>query len=663
MPENQSHLRDLVIACLEYSPKAIFFLRLARNRALKMGTRWRIVFLENTHPSQAPDKTAQDKMHRMLSLAAKMGGEVRHITTENPEQTTIKILEEEKNNIALLLLGEKESHKSLWLPTPTESVIRHAQKLLIPIELVPLASNLNYQRSLREKWREFSPLSIIYGLLAVGIAYMTALGLREYLSPALFRLNSQNIGLLFMTACAFSAGRFGLISGIIASIISFLIINCVLTTHYYEVSLSSVTDLLNMSIFLFAAFLISFFTSRTRDFAENAAKREVSTQVLFNLYRITANVSSRRQALEKLHGHLSNTLKMDIAFFFPSPSNPEAVELTYPSEIALNETDRQALEACWKEMKTTGLSSPFYGSALWRFKPMIAQEGMIGVMAVKPHAKLYLDSWFGSMLMTIADQVATIIEHIDLTHAMETSMISEEREKLRSMLLSSISHDLKTPLASIIGALNIYRSHSNKIDAQKCKSLIDTALGEAERLNNFITNILDMTRLESKKIEFKYGWHDPREILYDVMKRMENRTRYHKTIVHAFKDNVEVYMDAMMTGQVLQNILDNACKYTLPGTTIELRLIIDDEKGFLYEIRDHGSGIPPENMHKIFDKYARLHRRDSQVAGTGLGLAICKSIMEAQGGSIIAANHQDGGSIFTLRIPKWRTAYDTRQYA
>jgi two-component system sensor histidine kinase KdpD len=295
---------------------------------------------------------------------------------------------------------------------------------------------------------------------------------------------------------------------------------------------------------------------------------------------------------------------------------------------------------------------------------MLAPSGEIGALGVRPRTRTQLDAWFGRLLTAIADQTAAIIEHIELERSMEATRIREESEKLRSMLLSSVSHDLKTPLASIAGALSIYHKQGKRLTEEKRETLIETALGETERLDNFITNILDMTRLESGKVAFRQDWYDAQNFIHDVMKRLEHRLRQHQVIIypHPTKE-IEVYMDLMMMEQVLQNILDNACKYTPPGTLIEIRCNGEDGKEFFCRVHDHGAGLPADRLDHIFDKYARLQMKDSQVAGTGLGLAICKAIMEAHGGSVTAANHPEGGAVFTLRLPKWRKAKTTQYVA
>lgn len=659
--DNKPQKRDLVIACLADHPKAMILLRTARNRAAHIGGRWRIVFVETPALSNLNEEV-QERMLRLLTLATQMGGETVHITAENYKKAAEAIIGGEKEAVASIIIGDAERRSGIKLRrTLSEAVVDYAKRKRIAVEIVHIAGH-NYRYSLLERFSLFHPTHIFYALLSVGVAYAGAFTLQAILPPALFRINNQNVGLLFMTACAFSASRFGLIPGLVSSLTSFFLINYSLTIPRYHINFSNVTDLLNMGIFLSAALLISFFNGRTRGFAEKARKRELNTQVLFNLYQITSDISSRQQALEKLQEHLTRTLKMEVAFFIPPAINPDSIEPTFPVGILLSDTDIKALELCWKEMKTTGLCSPSFRDSAWRFNPMLAPSGAIGVIGVKPRYSNQIDVWFGGMLMTIADQVATIIEHIELARTMEATRISEEREKLRSMLLASVSHDLKTPLASIIAALNIYRSHGKLLDEKKCNSLIETAISESERLDSFITNILDMTRLESKKINFARSWCDPTSILRDVMKRLEYRLRKHKLVLHPLGKKIEVFMDYMMIGQVLQNIIDNACKYTPSGTLIELRMIADIKGGFSYELRDHGKGIPAGKMEHIFDKYARLKMRDSQVAGTGLGLAICKAIMEGQGGYISVANHEEGGAVFTMTMPEWREHDSSKEY-
>ena len=647
---------NLVLVLVEDHPKGILLLRTARKRAAERNCKWRAVFIETTAQHMRSEDDSQERILRLLTMAEQMGGESEHLEVATVQHGLELLCAREKARLSLIIIGNagQSGLFSRFKMMPWKHAI-HTISQLAQVEIVPLSGPL-YQQSFWEKFklRAIRPRYLAYALASVAVAALGAAVLEHSLPPALFRINEQNIGLLFMIACAFAASRYGLLPGLIASAASFLTVNYYFSLPYHVLKFGTVTDTLNMAIFLSAAVLISLFTSQTRGYAEKATKRELGTQLLFTLYRTAATSSSRKQAIEKLHRRLERMLNVDVAFFMPPPLSPERIELATPDTLELQEPDRNALHTCWHESKTTGVASPYDLGATWRFEPMIASGGEIGVIAVRPRKKTRMDAWFGRLLTAIADQTANVLEHIDLERSIETTRIGEEREKLRSMLLSSVSHDLKTPLAGIIGALSVHQSLGDRLSIEKRNDLLDSSLEEAQRLDSFITNILDMTRVESGNIKFKQEWYSVQSMIDGVRKRLAHRLKQRKLIVHPFPPEMEVFLDVVMTEQVLQNLLDNACKYTPEGSSIEILCVADHDKGFVCSVRDHGEGLPPEKIAQAFDKYARLHKQDSQVAGTGLGLAISKSVIEAQKGWIVAGNHPDGGAIFTFLLPQWR---------
>ncbi len=660
METNPSSSRQLIIVYMENHPKAIMLLRAAKKLAAERQCKWCAIFIETPTKPQNIDEQSRERIVRLRSMAVQMGGETVYIEAETLEKGMAIILEKEKNRLELVMIGGSNNRvkKSMFLSNPAWLNLAQVASRYTQVEIVPLTGQ-PYKTSLREKFYvhivriEYA----VYALAAVGVAYLSALILQIILPPALFRINDQNVGLLFMIACAFVAGRYGLMSGLVASIASFLTVNYYFTLPYHMLKLETVTDLLNMGLFLFAALLISLFTSRTRGYAQKATQQERGTQALFTLYRVASESHSRDEALSTLQKRLEMMLEVNVAFFIPSIAYQSNIEPAFPENIKLEEADRKALNESWSEMKTTGLGSPFNPGTMWRFEPMLSSVGEVGILGVKPHGGKKLDAWFCRLLSAIADQTATILQHIRLERSMEEARMREEREKLRSMLLSSVSHDFKTPLAGIIGALSVFRSLGSKLPQPKRDELIETAIEEALRLDSFITNILDMTRLESGSVNFRMEWYHAEGMVENVMRRMHARCSKHAVIIKPCPNDIEVCMDTLMTEHVLQNVIDNACKYTKPGTSIEISCTIDEQIGFLCRIRDFGAGIPSQNLGLIFDKYTRLEKKDTQVAGTGLGLAIAKAVMEAQGGWISAQNHPEGGAMFTICLPKWRRSH------
>ncbi|MDE3060340.1 MAG: DUF4118 domain-containing protein [Pseudomonadota bacterium] len=651
--------RNLVIASIEDHPKAILLLLAARRLAREKGMRWQAVFTETPGRMGMKDGS-QERMLQLFTLAGQMGGEGIRIEAENIEKGLALLLEKEKNQVGWVILGstEGESHSRFGIHTPAwMRLVRLASKYS-QVEIIPL-SGQPYHQGLSEKLglHALRPLYFFYTLLAVGVAFLASLLIGNLFPDTAYGARDKNAALMLMVACAFVAERFGLMPGLLASVSSAMIVDYYFTIPYRDLSLVTATDIVSLLLFLSTTVMVALLTSRPKDYARKVAKRELGTKALFTLYRTASTAFTREQALEKLQQKLAHMLEMEVAFFLPSS---ERIEAAFPAAVELAPEDRKALDLCWSETKATGLASPEGQEAAWRFEPMVASGSVIGVMGVKPRSRSQLDAWFGQFLSAIADQTASIIQHIDLERTMQETRLREEREQLRSILLSSVSHDFKTPLAGIIGALSVHRSLGERLTPQKRAELIDSAIEEAQRLDSFITNILDMTRLESCDIRFRKEWYSFEAMVAEVTRRLKHRLRQHQLAIDLCAPDVEVYADIMMTEQVLQNVLDNASKYTPPGTCIDISCQLEPNGRLICFVHDHGPGLPPDRLNHIFDKYARLHKKDSQIAGTGLGLAISKTIMEAQGGSIVAANHPEGGALFTLCLPQWRRLDQTK---
>ncbi|MBY0354735.1 MAG: hypothetical protein K2Q12_03290, partial [Rickettsiales bacterium] len=429
-----------------------------------------------------------------------------------------------------------------------------------------------------------------------------------------------------------------------------------LTAPYQSFEISTVNDLLNLSLFFALALVISLIGAASRWDSENARIRERRSQAFFQINRLTNNAQTMDEAIQILHRTLSEMLEMDLAFFLPAVLNRELIKHVFPHDMKMSDETQKALEQSWREKKTTGIGTPDRYHTSWRFEPMVTHHGDVGVMGFKVPRHSHVDVSFGRLTGALADHCATIIERVEMARSIEASKLHDEREQLRSMLLSSVSHDLKTPLASIIGSLSVYHSMRDRLPEERLQMLTQTAFEEAQRLDSFITNILDMSRLESGNVTFKKEWVDPIELLLRVRKRMRQRLDGRVVTIQPSIEAIEIEVDVMMTEQVMQNILDNAIKYSPKGSEISISMFTT-EQGFCIEVRDRGKGIPEEKHEMVFDKYSRLKMEDSLVAGTGLGLAISKKIIDAQEGSISITNHSEGGAIFALNFSRVRHVY------
>jgi two-component system sensor histidine kinase KdpD len=247
-----------------------------------------------------------------------------------------------------------------------------------------------------------------------------------------------------------------------------------------------------------------------------------------------------------------------------------------------------------------------------------------------------------------ASQAAVAIERAQLVEQTRQTQVLQATEKLQTALLNSISHDLRTPLVSITGVLSSLQD-DGVLDEAARRNLIDTARGEAERLNRLVGNLLDMTRLEAGALRMKQEPCDLQDVIGSALERLSERVADRPVTLHSDPDLPLIPMDFVLIVQVLANVLDNAIKYSPPAAPIE---ITASYVGAFAEIAvaDRGVGIPHDDLARVFDKFYRV-QNPNNAGGTGLGLSICKGIVEAHGGFIVAENRTGGGTIVTIGLP------------
>jgi len=649
----------IVLACIDSYPKSKTLLRIAANKAAEKNCSWAVIYIE-TAAHYKLNQEGREQVLQCLKLAEEMGAKTFHIEGKNVANSIISFATESKKShspVKYIVMGK---HSKDGLLTRLRcSIIRKVEKNLshhgIEVQKVPISLK-NYIPKWFERlsFKDISIRGIIFAFISVFGAYILSESLQASIPVVEWRINSYNVTAFFLIACVITSLRHGLLPGLLSAILGFTIMNYFYVPPLHRFGFEHFGDGISLSIFLFAAVMLSIMGSYSRASNEALVNKEKRSQLLYQINRIASEAHSKKHALLLIHDELEKVLGMKVAFFMPGNFNQPIINRVFPKDIKLIETDQKLLNNCWDKIKTTGFGADRQFKTKWRFEPMVTAHGEIGVMGIEIPSHIKLDSSFGRLCFTIADQVASITERIDLTYKINQAQITAEKEQLRSMLLSSVSHDLKTPLASIIGALSVYErmDKSKKLTPDIAKELIETALNEAQRLDSFITNILDITRIESGDIEFNLQWECSLTPVEAVRKRLKHRLNNHELIIDV-DDSKDIEMDLMLTEQVLQNVLDNAIKYSQKGNEIKI-YSQSNKDGYSYIIRDYGIGIPPEKLDAIFDKYERLKHTDTVVAGTGLGLAICKAIMEKQNGDIYARNHPDIGVEFVISFPKTR---------
>lgn len=659
--------KQTILVFVNAHPKSHVLIRTASNTAKENNLDWIAVYIE-TPDHIALDSEAQARLLRFSTLAERLGGQFHQVESKTVIDGIVAFAEgyiESGKTIKNVIIGQssEEGFFAELRASLAERAARELRHVDTAVQIFPLSGNF-YTPSWFERFlfREINFAEIGYAVLFVALALLATETLRYFVSTTEWWINEHNVMGFFLTACVITALRYGLTPGLVSALLGFTTINYFYSAPFYNFGIANSADGVSLSIFLVTALIVSLMGAYSRASNKALIRKERRSQALYSVLRIATTANTRTEALRILHEELSKLLELKVAFFTPSLMRPNEVSMVYPEDIELSENDKNALNHCWTHTRTTGLGSLNRHDSNWRFEPMITSKGDIGVLGIKINDNTIIDASFGRLITALADQAASILERIELTKLMSESRMREEREKLRSMLLSSVSHDLKTPLASIIGSLSVYKRmrKSERLSPEIADELTETALDEAQRLDSFISNILDMTRIESGEIEFNKDWVTPYEPLAAIKKRLRQRLRYHKLEITTSETEYEVEMDQMMTEQILQNLIDNAAKYSPANTEIQVSFG-PDGKGFSYKIRDQGKGIPDDKFEAIFDKYERLRLTDSQIAGTGLGLAICKASMEKQNGRIEVSNHEDGGAVFTIWFPKYRNLIEEKR--
>jgi two-component system sensor histidine kinase KdpD len=437
------------------------------------------------------------------------------------------------------------------------------------------------------------------------------------------------------------------------AVVSMLGYNFFFLPPLYTFTIVDPENVLALFFFLVVAVIVSNVTARARSQIVTARSRAKTTAELYAFSRKVAGIGAVDDLLWATAFQISSMLNVRTVLLLPAKDG-EGLDVVsgYPPEDHLDDTDMAAARWTWEHNRAAGRGADTLPGGKRLFLPLRTGSGSVGVIGIDrdaPGPLLTPDE--RRLLDALCDQAAVAIERISLAKGLDEARVLAETERLRSALLTSISHDLRTPLASILGTVSSLRSYPEKYTKADREELFATLQDEAERLSRFVANLLDMTRLESGAIELNLELMDVAEIIGAALQRAGNILAGHHVDVEIEPGLPMLRLDAVLFEQVLFNLLDNAAKYSPPGSSIDIRATRD---GQLVEIEvvDEGPGIPPGDFERIFDKFYRVRSQDRRRAGTGLGLAICRGFVEALGGWIVARNRRDrSGAVLTIRMP------------
>ena len=587
-------------------------------------------------------------------LAEALGGEAVTLPSSDNRIAEDVIGYAQANNVTQIIIGK--SARARWFEILHGSVVHDLVRRSGNISVHVIAGDVVAgqpipKKSTRpaERNEVFDPRPYGAALIAVAIA----LALAELIQAWIGATNSD---LVFLTAVVAVAVRFGLWPSLFASVASALAYNFFFLPPIYTFTIADPHNVTAFGFFTLVAVIVSSVAARGRNQAVATMERARTTESLYAFSRKLAGAGTLDDVLWATAYQTALMLKVRVVLLLPERGTI-AVKTGYPPEDILDDADIAAAKWAWENNHVAGRGSDTLPGAKRLFLPMHTGRGAIGVMGIdsdKPGPLLTPDQ--RRLLDALADQGALAIERVRLVEEMDRVERNAETERLRSALLTSISHDLKTPLAAVLGSAGTLRDLAEKLSAGEKAELLGTIIDESERLNRFIANLLDMTKLESGAIAPNVALHDLGEIVGSALRRASRILARHEVELDLAPDLPMLELDAVLFEQVLFNILDNAAKYAPAKTTIHIQAWRDGGTVSLRVI-DEGGGIPPADIEHIFDKFYRAQKTDQVRAGTGLGLAISRGFVEAMHGTIVAANRSDrSGAMFTINLPVPRQA-------
>ncbi|WP_119255449.1 sensor histidine kinase [Shinella zoogloeoides] len=635
---------ERLLVCIDHGPKGASLVRYARRQADRLRAPWAALHLE-TPQSAGLSEEDKDRLAANMRLAEQLGAETVTLPALAPSREIIAYAN--ANNFTHIVVGrpERSGWRRFWQGNVTYDLIRHAGDISVHV-ISGDARAEEPRRGVRsaEALQPFRIRPYLLSVVFVALAILAGVALSQ-------TLDVQNLALVFLMAVLAASVRGGLGAGLFASILGALAFNFFFLEPRYTFTVRDPESLVALFFYFGVALVASNLTAAVHRQAAAARQRARMTEDLYLFSRKLAGTGTLDDVLWATAFQIASMLKVRVVILLPE-AGVVAVKAGYPPDDTLVDADIAAAKWAWEHNRPAGRGADTLPGARRLYLPMRTGREAVGVIGLDndrqgpilaPEQRRLFDA--------LSDQAALAIERVQLVSDVDGARLAAETDKLRAALLTSISHDLKTPLAAIMGSADMLKDLGVRLDEETRRELLSTVIDESERLNRFIANLLDMTRIGAGAMEPNYAWHFAGDIVGSALARAAKIVSHHRVEVHIPETLPMLRVDPVLFEQVLFNLIDNAAKYAPDGTSIE----IDgrqDGNTIMLSIKDEGPGIPSGDIERVFDSFYRVRKADQVRAGTGLGLSICRGFVEAMGGTITAANRADrSGAVFTIRMP------------
>ncbi|HVT11409.1 MAG TPA: sensor histidine kinase KdpD [Fimbriimonadaceae bacterium] len=580
------------------------------------------------------DRSTEDlrQAQEALRLAERLG--MQAVTASGHDIVGVILRVAQERNATLIVVGKplKPRWREILHGSVVDELVRRSGDIdvhVITAEEEPEKGRSRAARRTSDSWHGYVETAIV-SALTTGLCFL----LRPFLAP-------ENLIMIYLVGVAIVATRNRPREAVLASVLSVLAFDFFFVPPYYTFRVSDTQYLLTFAIMLLVALLISSLALRLRSQAASAQAREKRTAALYELSRDLARTRSRREIAVIGAREIGNVFGTEVAVMLVGESGEVEPAVHSRSRFEEEQTERAVAHWVAQKAELAGAGTDTLPNAAALYFPLIAVRGVVGVVGIRIHERM--DPQQESLLQTFANALALAIERTLLAKESHVARLSAEAEKMRNILLNSVSHDLRTPLTVIAGSASALAE--GKGDG---KELAKTIVEQADRLNRHVQNLLDMTRLEASTINPQFEWHSIEELLGSALAHTERLLAGREITTFVPPGLALVRVDGMLVEKALVNLLENVASHTGEGTPVTIRVSTPGGKVRIV-VEDRGPGIPPGDEQRIFEKFYQPDATRGDT-GFGLGLAICRSVAEAHSGRAWAENRPGGGARFYLEL-------------
>ena len=623
-----------LLVAVSASPLSEPLIRWTRRTADSLKCPWLAVHVENSQPLS---EAGQGRLEKNLALARTLGAEV--ITTADEDLVRGLLRIAQQHNVTQIVVGKPSSAGFLdWLRAGR--LLRRLTRETgnIDLHVVRAEKNDATKAEPRGRW----PVQISWNQYAAAVVAVAGVGL---LNVVISQFTGPRVpGFVFLLAVVLLALFLGRGPVFLAGALSALAWNYFFLPPRFTFIITSTEDACLFGLYFVVAIVLGQLVSRVRAREQAERYREERAIALYQLTRELAQAGTRDEVVWQLMAEVARVFRASVAVAFPIG---QKLAVHPDSSLTLTEKELNVAEWAFHHRQAAGRFTDNLPGAEVMHLPMVTERAVLGVLAVAlPDRTLTLAQ--RDLLEAYGRQAALVLDRVALRASAEQTKLLAESERLSNALLNSISHELRTPLAAITSATSTL-VETRDAPEQLRRSMIAEIQEASARLNRLVGNLLDVTRLESGHVQARLDWCDVGDLVQSTVRVLERELQGRDVKVAVAKDLPLARLDFTLMQQALSNLLLNAAVHTPPGTPILIQA--RQEEGMLeLNVADHGPGLPPELLPRIFDKFVRAP--DAPAGGSGLGLAIVKGFVEAQGGHISVANGPGGGATFSIRVPQ-----------